>query len=251
MNGMEEQSLPTHLQGIHKALRSLAQHMAAEKGTKMVRSQLEWAASHLHAAIRELRGEVEHPEAASEAAPSTDAPRSGLMDGLRGHTQAITIPEILGFIASLRKSGVLRVRTRDEAFLIQLEQGSVVYAQGDNPPHGQLLGEILVAQGALKQPDLDRVLQSGASAPGKFGQALIEQGLVSKEALCIALGFQVQYLFHRIFDEQDALFQFDEGMQLMAPEDIRLNVTSLLLESARSTDEELHGDEPLPERRSA
>jgi hypothetical protein len=161
------------------------------------------------------------------------------MEGLRGHTRAVTVPEILGFVASIRKSGVLRVRTRDEAFRIDLEQGSVVYAQGDKPPHGQLLGQILVAQGALSQERLDRVVESEAQNVDFLGEVLLRRGLVTREALCIALTYQVQGLFHRLFDAEDAVFQFDEGAHTPRTQDIHLNVTTLLLESARSSDENL------------
>ncbi len=242
-------SLSVHLEGIHKALRSLARHLEGQEKGQVVRSQLEWSASHLYAAIRELRGEV----LTTSEAPRENAGTSkgGLMEGLRGHAQAITIPEILGFVASLRKSGVLRVNSRREAFLIQLEEGAVVYAQGDNPPNGELLGEILVRQGTLTQAELDSVIGRDANNLMVLGRTLLNADLVGKEALCIALAFQVQLLFHRMFNEKDAVFQFDEGMQLMEPEDIRLNVTSLLLESARSSDESLRDLEKSSWRRTA
>ena len=231
----DPEALAVHLEGIHKALRSLARHMESDPDSEVVRSQLEWSASHLLVAIRGLHGEDTTGTPALERAPS-EGPES-LMEGLRGHTTAITIPEILGFVSSLRKSGVLRVHSPREAFLIQLEQGAVVYAQGDNPPRGGRLGEILVRQGALAQADLDRIVEGDSVNLAVLGRTLLNEGLVTKEALCIALAFQVQLLFHRMFAAKDAAFQFDEGRQMMAPEDIRLNVTSLLLESARSSDE--------------
>jgi len=83
---------------------------------------------------------------------------------------------------------------------------------------------------------------------------LLAEGLVTKDALCIALAFQVQLMFHRMYVSDDSVFQFDEGLEIVQPEDIRLNVTSLLLESARSTDEQARdseaalssGDPPAP-----
>ncbi len=166
-----------------------------------------------------------------------------LRQGLKGHSQAVAIPEILGFVSSLRKNGVLRINSRDECFLIQLEQGKVVYAQGDNPPQGQLLGEILVSQGAITREDLDRALLPDSNEPKKLGTSLLAEGLVTKEALCIALAFQIQLMFHRMYVSEDSVFQFDEGLEIMQPGDIRLNVTSLLLESARSQDEQARDNE--------
>ena len=236
--------LSVHLEGIHKALVSLALHLESDEQARTVQSQLEWSASHLRAAIRELSGETSEAAQnglalADTAITGGDAARGNLMEGLRGHTQAITIPEVLGFVSSLRKSGVLRVKTRDEAFLIQLELGEVIYAQGDNPPDGHLLGEILIAQGALTIAGLEEVLATGMGDTEVLGDALVASGRVTSEALRIALSYQVQTIFHRVFMASDAVFQFDEGVQLSVPADIRLNVTSLLLESARTSDEGL------------
>jgi len=228
-------SLGRHLEGIHGALRSLARHLAQSEGACAVRSQLEWAASHLDQAIREIQG-----QGAADGAPETAAPppqRGGLMDGLRGTTRSITLSEILGFIATLRKSGVLRVSTKTESFLVQLEAGHVVYAQADAPPPGQRLGEILVARGALRPELLEGVLAASEGSEEILGQRLVQAGLVSSEDLKLALAFQIQCIFHRLFHARGALFQFDEAVIAIRTDDVRLNVTSLLLESARSSDE--------------
>jgi hypothetical protein len=232
--------LGVHLEGIHNALLSLALHLQADDAARDVRSRLEWAASHLRAAIRELDGERERESAAqSEAAAPGDGARASLMEGLRGHTQAISIPEVLGFVASLRKSGILRVKTPDEAFLIQLDQGEVIHAVGDNPPSGELLGEILIARGQLTIQGLEEVLATGVGEAAMLGAALVRSGKVSAEHLRAALEHQVQSIFHRVFNADDSVFQFDEGVALRVPAEVRLNVTTLLLESARSSDEGL------------
>jgi len=241
------QALATHLRGIQEALLSVAHQMPATPESperdRVVRSQLEWAASHLFEAVRELvLVEPAQASAADDASAMTAASTVQVMQGLKGHSEAIAIPEVLGFISSLRKSGVLRVHSRDESFLVELDQGAVVYAQGDNPPSGTLLGEILVTQGALTGVQLEEVLdrESGANSQ-VLGKRLLEEGLISRQALCIGLAFQVQMLFHRMYGAEDAVFQFDEGVQILEPRDIRLNVTSLLLESARTSDERAWG----------
>lgn len=234
-------TLAVHLEGIHKAMLSLALHLAEEQGAEDVRARLEWSASHLRAAIRELQGEGEDDRApAAEASRLPEEARAaGASEGLRGHTQAISIPEVLGFVASLRKSGVLRIKTANEAFLIQLDQGEVIYAAGDCPPEGELLGELLIARGQLSIAGLERVLSSGVGDGALLGSALVAAGEVAPENLRAALHHQVQSIFHRIFAAEDAVYQFDEGVALRMPDDIRLNVTKLLLECARTSDEGL------------
>lgn len=241
MTPRSHDTLAVHLEGIHKAMLSLALHLAEDDDAREVRGQLEWSASHLRAAIRELHGESGAPaESAEDSEPGLeDGRRVATTEGLRGHTQAITIPEVLGFVASLRKSGVLRVKTAEEAFLIQLDQGEVIYAVGDNPPVGELLGELLISRGQLSVAGLESVLATGVGEGAMLGSALVAAGQVTPEHLRAALHHQVQSIFHRVFCAADAVYQFDEGVALRVPADIRLNVTKLLLESARSSDEGL------------
>ena len=251
--------LATQLRGIKQALRTVAKGMGPpESLSRRLRlgcSQIEWAASHLQEAVREFEGRDSDPgrESDGHERPRAIVPPT---EGLRGHSQAVGIPEVLGFLASLEKSGVLRIHANQEDFLIQLDRGGVVYAQGDNPPSGQLLGEILLAQGSLTAKQMQRAM---AKAPGEqvIGRTLLLEGLVDEAQLCIALTYQVQLLFRRIFTARDVVYQFDEGVSIVPPLDIHLNVTSLLLESARLNDEADRREEEGPgaeaggERRSA
>src|SRR5206468_7926676 len=49
---------------------------------------------------------------------------------------------------------------------------------------------------------------------------------------------QVQQLFHRLMDAENALYRFQEGAQLLRSYGLEVNITQLLLESARKKDEE-------------
>jgi hypothetical protein len=244
----EFDSLGRHLEGIHSALRSLVRHLAQREGAGPVKKQLDLAANHLGAAIREIQGTGADPAEGADGAaePVQKAPlldgRDGLMDGLRGTTRSITLSEILGFIATLRKSGVLRVSTGAESFVVQLADGHVVFAQSDAPPPGQRLGEILSARGTVASEVCDRLAEDRTLPEGLIGQRLVGEGLLSQEDLKHALSYQIQCIFHRLFHARGALFQFDEGVSVISPDDVRLNVTSLLLESARSSDE--HARDP-------
>ena len=237
--------LATQLLGIKQALRTVAKGMKSlERGSPRLRvacSQIEWAASHLQEAVRELEAQ---DLLLGEGRENRATTRSTLpaAEGLKGHSHAVGIPEVLGFLASLEKSGTLRIHTREENYLIQLEQGAVVYTQGDDPPVGERLGEILLAQGAVEDTDLERAM---ALAPDEqvIGHTFLREGVVDEAQLRQALTHQVQLLFRRIFAARDVSYQFDEGVRIVPPDDIQLNVTSLLLESARLSDEADRGVE--------
>jgi hypothetical protein len=174
---------------------------------------------------------------ASEVKGGRAKPAPGSEGVLTGHALVIPISELLSFLSGLRKSGMLWVDTPRESFLLQLQDGAVVYAHGDNPPQGQLLGEILVRNEALARDKLAWALVESAAGKDVLGTHLVRKGLVSSEELTRALAEQAQMIFDRLFGSHDATYQFELGGRLMDSADVRLNVIQLLLESARANDE--------------
>ena len=161
-----------------------------------------------------------------------------LSEGLRGYSWAISIPDILGFLKIQSKTGLLTVTLGMEIVTIELEQGELVHAISDNAPLEARLGEILVRQGALSRGHFESFLVHSAPATTKrLGELLEAKGLVTREQLRRALETQVQSLFHRLFEAQNACFTFVEGKPAESDGRIRMDVTSLLLESARHKDE--------------
>ena len=64
-----------------------------------------------------------------------------------------------------------------------------------------------------------------------------DESLVSREDLMSALEEQVQELFRRLHKVDQGAFSFFEGESSNVEQRIRMNVTTLLLESARTKDE--------------
>lgn len=230
MSAPRRGDLITHLTGVRAALESLAKafgEVAVSEGSSQLRicSQLEWAASHLGAAVTELAGP-----------PPTDA-QDRSTSYLRGHGRAIAVPEILGFVSGLRKSGRLRIEAPDESFLVELFRGDLVHAESDLPLAGGLLGDIFLEQGAIDRDRLEMIARYQEVERRRLGQLLLERGHISRQQLSLALSVQVQRLFHRMWSARDVRYCFEEGAQLEMGEDVRLDVTALLLESARTSDE--------------
>jgi hypothetical protein len=161
---------------------------------------------------------------------------------LHGHSRTVSIPDLLSFLHMQRKTGVLRVVSPDEVISVHFEEGDLVGAVSSNSPPGCLLGEILVDQGALRRQQLDSFLVFHTRAEGHMGAALEVRELVTEEQLDRALTRQVQLLFHRLLAEDEAVFEFREGELHDLPSETRLNVTRLLLESARHLDEHRRED---------
>ena len=200
-------------------------------------------------ALRRAARDLERGPAASPAAPTPtrasarsadDAPPLATSDGvLSGHASVVPVSDLLAFLSGLRRSGMLWVETEREGFLVQLRDGAVVYAQGDNPPKDQLLGEILVRAGALERAALDSAVKAAANERSVLGAWLVRSGRISQGDLTSALATQVQMIFDRMFGARDARWQFEDGAHMVESSDVRLNVIQLLLESARASDESL------------
>ncbi len=172
--------------------------------------------------------------------------------GLQGNSWTIPLPELLGFLAFGRKTGVLWVEGPDENFLIGMSEGNLIHASSDRTPEGLRLGEILVGFGYLTRRQLERFLTSDAEdGEGVSGEALLESGMISDDELRAALIHQVQQLFHRLIMTKNAVFHFREGLHVMLAYQVDLDITQLLLESARVHDEAsisiLAGAELAPE----
>jgi len=182
------------------------------------------------ALLRRLAGEL--------AALPVKGPSLSSADGVvSGSAEVIPVSDLLPFLSALRRTGMLWVETEREGFLVQMREGAVVYAQGDNPPRGQLLGEILVTEGVLDRDRLEQAVARAAQEKVVLGAWLVTQELVTPEQLTCALSTQVQMIFDRMFGSQDARWQYEDGVAMVDSIDIRLNVIQLLLESARASDE--------------
>lgn len=157
-------------------------------------------------------------------------------DGFSGACATIPLPELLGFLQVHGHTGELVVQAEQETFAIHFHRGDLIDATSDNAPPEMRLGEILISMGAVDSVVLMRLLESPDSGD-RLGDALVRRHLVDRETLLAALRYQVQQLFHRLFHAENARFSFSPLLPQEVESDYRLNVTQLLLESARLHDE--------------
>ena len=153
-----------------------------------------------------------------------------------GNTDALSIPELIGFFQLQGKTGVLTVDAKKEQFTLEYLNGELIHAGSSSAPDGYRLGEVLVKLGHITQSKLDRLI-AGKSSAERIGDALRRGDVVSDQALAEALQYQIQNIFYRLFDLGGCRFSFREGLDGEPSARIRYNVTRLLLETARHRDE--------------
>ncbi len=157
--------------------------------------------------------------------------------GFEGNSWTIPVAELIGFLSTARKTGILWVDCSDEAFVIEIKHGDLIRAMSNRTPEGLRLGELLVGQGSLDEGTVVDVVAAAKTDGLSLGGYLISSGRVSECDIKLALSKQVQGLFHRLLRIEGAVYRFQEGVDLEDAKELDLNVTQLLLESARQMDE--------------
>jgi hypothetical protein len=152
-----------------------------------------------------------------------------------GSLSALTVPEVVQFIFSSLKTGVLLLAVGKEAEgpadepeqlrrkSIYFKDGQVVFASSSDP--ADRLGPTLESLGLASPADLKRcsnLVRSGRP----LGQVLVDEGVLTSGQLYDAIVGQVRAIFIGAFRETSGEFAFlegpqDEGNQVKLPERTR------------------------------
>lgn len=178
------------------------------------------------------------PSQAPVAASDPAARVKGAAAGFHGDTRSLALPELIGCLSLQRKDGVLTVTGANETISVWFAKGDLVHAISNNNPSGSRLGEILVQQGVLSADELNAYLSLLTGTGARLGDMLRREKIVTFEQVRTAIEVQIRTIFYRLYEMADARYCFYEGLPDDLDEQIRLDATHLLLESARRLDEE-------------
>ena len=229
MNGTPElhplSGLTHELERLSTALSALEVRLAGslEPEANELLKRLTSAAQHLLAARWSLAG------AGQSGAPAQ-------AEHLQGSSKAVPIQDLLCFLATAKKSGVLRVEAEKERFLLQLQEGAVVYAAGDAPPPGEALSELLAARGVLSAELLGRLPERAADGAW-VERNLVGTSWISRDSLAGAIQQQTRLSFFRLCAARHTRFRFYEGAEIQNVVPVRQSAMELLLEYSRALDE--------------
>lgn len=185
------------------------------------------------------RGRGEAPRAKTD--PKADPAEGSELGGVRGTIQTIGVPDLVGMICSLQKTGTLTLQGDGAMFVFEFEAGRVVHAITNKHDPAMRLGTILVAQNHLSEEQLRATLAAATAGKQLLGDALVRSATVSEADLRMALDEQVRRIFESAFSLQQGRFAFLEGSLSPLSQRTSLNTTQLLLEVARLRDESGEG----------
>lgn len=185
------------------------------------------------------RGSSEAPRAnaGAKAGTKTDPAEANEPGGMRGTIETFGVPDLVGMISSLQKTGTLTLQGDGAMFVFEFEAGRVVHAITNKRDPSMRLGTILVAQNHLSEKQLRDHLAAATAGKALLGDALVRSATVSEEDLRTALDEQVHRIFEAAFALRQGRFAFQEGSLSTLQQRTSLNTTQLLLETARLRDE--------------
>ena len=166
------------------------------------------------------------------AHPTKDTlPDTASSPPMTGLLTTIGVPDLLRRAYSERFTGELLLSRGDEQKQIYFETGNIVFAASNQP--ADRIGTSLLRQGLITQADFDRILAQ-AHEGKRFGQALVEAGLMSERDLITNITFQVLDIIYSVFNWTTGNFEFIPGEHRVAEElKLKLTTASIILEGVR------------------
>jgi tetratricopeptide (TPR) repeat protein len=147
--------------------------------------------------------------------------------------------EVLKRIAAEERSGDLQVIYRRTIKTIYFDRGFVVFAASNLKR--DRLGESLIDAGRISRHEFAMASELMKKDRRKFGQALVETGVMSEEELGRQVATQVNRILLSLFKVDDGIYSFDERPTIIPVElMVSLSIYRILLDGIRRmTDEDL------------
>jgi pSer/pThr/pTyr-binding forkhead associated (FHA) protein len=154
---------------------------------------------------------------------------------LDGDLSRFEVPDLLTFLGSARRTGVLVLERKDQETKLFLRDGKPVFA---NSTRDDLrFGGALLRMGRLAEGALARALERRERTPRRLGQVLLAEGLLTENELASLLKVQVSEVIFDTFAWKDGAFAFWD--RVPPPPNLvhlEMDLQSLLMEGVRRLD---------------
>lgn len=164
---------------------------------------------------------------------------------LQGDLSKIQLPDVLSFIAMIRRSGKLAVRQSRLERTIMWKEGEIVFATSSSPEHS--LGHFLLRNGKITQLQYEESHRR-VTPQMRHGKVLVQMGAISPKDLWWGVKNQVLEIIYSLFIWKDGLFAFYDSAEELSLERIvlHINTPSVIMEGIRRLDESVRIREKIP-----
>ena len=163
---------------------------------------------------------------------TTNRERSNVSIDWVGSLRGVPLAEVLRKVATEKRSGDLQVNLGTGIKSIYFDNGFIVFAASNLKR--DRLGESLIEAGRISRHEfaLASMLMKGSKR--KFGQALVQAGVMSEEELGKQVAAQVNRIVMSLFKIKDGVYSFDERGNVIPVElMVSLSIYRILLEGVR------------------
>ena len=159
-----------------------------------------------------------------------------------------TVLELVNMIASANWRGDLRIFAPDSTRMLAFDQGVVKHASSDHMD--DRLGEVLYRMGVLSRVQLETLLRE-VGPERRFGQLLVDRGLVDREHLFQYLQKQVEQVFFAALLVREGTYVFGSPDESATPPGTTVHMPAqhLLMEGVQRIDEMALFRERIPHGR--
>ena len=159
---------------------------------------------------------------------------------IEGPLQDIGIHDVFQLLDLARKSGRLTVRSpaRDNEGRVYFDKGAVVHATMRDNPH--TLGALLKKAGKVSERELEAASTAQSEGDTRLlGEILVAHGAVTRRDIDRYMRMQIESVVFDLFSWNEGTFSFADGTDDDVKMDaaVRVSIESLLMEGARRIDE--------------
>ena len=155
---------------------------------------------------------------------------------LVGNLRTMSLPDILQWISTGRKTGTLQLERASVQKRILLRDGSIISSWSNDPRES--LGQFLIRDRRISEEQLFKALLGQEKQGRLIGSILVAEGLLSEQDLRATLKAKAEETVYDLFLWSEGRFEFTADE---LPKDVRVNiemqVTHVILEGIRRVDE--------------
>jgi hypothetical protein len=174
---------------------------------------------------------------------------------IEGPLQDIGIHDVFQLLDLARKSGRLTVRSpaRDNEGRVYFDKGAVIHATMRDNPH--TLGALLKKAGKIADGEIEAAMEVQRNGDSRLlGEILVAQGAVTRRDVDKYMRMQIESVVFDLFSWNEGTFSFADASddQVQMDAEVRVSIESLLMEGARRIDEwsrmkdRIHGPQMVP-----
>ncbi len=158
---------------------------------------------------------------------------------LEGTIKDFGLPDIFQLIGLQRKTGLLTLKSTQEAVTVTFENGMVVMADSSAKRLEDRLGNVLVKQGKLSKEKLDEALQTQKATLQRLGHILTTSNYITTKDLKDALQVQVSQIVFKVFRWREGEYHFapTEAVDYDRENFNPMSADFILMEGIRMVDE--------------